>query len=133
MLPPAALLLALLAAASQQQPAAAQPGVRPNILYLMADDMRPQLGAYGQQAMLTPNLDALAAGSLVFDKAYTQYAYCAPSRNSFLTGRRPERTRCMNFLVDFRQLHGGNWTALPQFFKVSAPGGAAAARADARA
>jgi len=89
----------------------------PNVLHLIADDLRPQLGAYGSSFMLTPALDALAAGSLTFDRAYTQFAYCAPSRNSFLTGRRPERTRCLNFLTDFRQTHGAAWTALPQFFK----------------
>ena len=90
---------------------------QPNILHLMADDMRPQLGAYGQSAMITPNIDALASESLVFDSSYTQFAYCAPSRNSFMTGRRPERTRCLNFLTDFRQVHGDSWVALPQFFK----------------
>jgi iduronate 2-sulfatase len=89
----------------------------PNILHLMADDMRPQLGAYGQKAMITPNIDSLAAESLVFDSAYTQFAYCAPSRNSFMTGRRPERTRCLNFLTDFRKEHGDLWVAMPQFFK----------------
>ena len=90
---------------------------RPNVLHLIADDMRPQLGAYGQTFMLTPRLDALAAESLVFDAAYTQFAYCAPSRNSFMTGRRPERTKCLNFLTDFREQHGDSWTSMPQFFK----------------
>ena len=87
-----------------------------NVLHLMADDMRPQLGAYGQGMMRTPNLDALAKSGLVFDTAYTQFAYCAPSRNSFMTGRRPERTRCLNFINDFRELHP-NWVSMPQFFK----------------
>ena len=89
----------------------------PNVLHLVADDMRPQLGAYGQSRMITPHLDALAAESLVFSSAYTQFAYCAPSRNSFMTGRRPERTRCLNFLTDFRKEHGDSWTSMPQFFK----------------
>lgn len=106
---PLALLLSAVAVAA----AAAAP---PNVLYLMADDMRPQLGAYGQPLMKTPNLDALAAESLVFDAAYTQFAYCAPSRASFLTGRRPERTGILNFLHSFREQHP-NWTALPEFFK----------------
>ncbi len=79
--------------------------------------MRPQLGAYRNPFMLTPNLDKLAAGGLVFENAYTQFAYCAPSRNSFMTGRRPERTRCLNFLTDFRKQHGDSWVAMPQFFK----------------
>lgn len=40
-----------------------------------------------------------------------------PRRNSFLTGRRPERTRCLNFMTDFRKQHGDAWTSLPQWFK----------------
>ncbi|EGD76787.1 iduronate sulfatase [Salpingoeca rosetta] len=90
----------------------------PNILHLVADDMRPQLGAYGHEYMITPNIDALAQRSLLFDFAYTQFAYCAPSRNSFMSGRRPDRTRALNFLTTFREAPGGkNWTAMPQFFK----------------
>ena len=88
-----------------------------NVLHLMADDLRPQLNSYGQSYMKTPNLDALALSGLKFEKAYTQFSYCAPSRNSFMTGRRPERTRCLNFLTDFRKLHGDSWVTMPQFFK----------------
>ena len=84
----------------------------------MADDMRPQLGAYGHSYMKTPALDALAASGLLFDFAYTQFAYCAPSRNSFLSGRRPERTKALNFKSTFRMAPGGAaWTTMPQFFK----------------
>ena len=86
----------------------------PNVLHLMDDDMRPQLNCYGQEYMRTPNLDKLAAEGLLFDSAYTQFAYCAPSRNSLLTGRRPERTRNLNFLSDFRQTHGDAWVSMPQ-------------------
>ena len=89
----------------------------PNILHLMADDMRPEMGVYGFPSMITPFFDSLAASSLVFTSAYTQFAYCAPSRNSFMTGRRPERTKCLNFLTDFREQHGDSWVAMPQFFK----------------
>ena len=88
----------------------------PNVLYLMADDMRPQLGCYGHSMMKTPHLDKLAAGGLVFETAYTQFAYCAPSRNSFMSGRRPERTRALNFDSDFRQNHGASWVTMPQHF-----------------
>ena len=109
-----ALLLATAAAAAT---GGAAPARRPNVLHLIADDMRPQLGAFGQSGMRTPRLDALAAGALAFDAAYTQFAYCAPSRNSFMTGRRPERTRCLNFLTDFRRQHGAAWVAMPEFFR----------------
>ena len=63
--------------------------------------MRPQLQSYGHSQMLTPNLDKLASTALQFDFCYTQFAYCAPSRNSWLSGRRPDRTRAVNFLSAF--------------------------------
>ena len=83
----------------------------------MADDMRPQLGCYGQAEMKTPHLDKLAQEGLIFDRAYTQFAYCAPSRNSFMSGRRPERTRVLNFDTTFRKVHGDSWVTMPQYFK----------------
>ena len=72
-----------------------------NILFLVADDMRPNLGAYeeanseifGQPPMYTPNLDGLASKSLVFEKAYDAQALCSPSRTSTMTSRRPDTTR----------------------------------------
>eukprot|EP00051_Salpingoeca_urceolata_P028465 m.487006 g.487006 ORF g.487006 m.487006 type:complete len:523 (+) comp24735_c0_seq1:84-1652(+) len=88
----------------------------PNILYLMSDDMRPQLEPYGHEYMKTPYLKSLAESGLLFSFAYTQFAYCAPSRNSFLSGRRPDRTKCLNFLHKFRDYHP-EWTAMPEFFK----------------
>ena len=66
------------------------PGAR-NLLYLLIDDYRNEMkSAYGQTHMITPHLDRLAASSLTFESAYCQYALCAPSRASFLSGRRPE-------------------------------------------
>ena len=53
--------------------------------------------------MLTPNLDALASQSVVFDRAYVQVSLCGPSRNSFMTGRRPDVTRVYSFADHFRE------------------------------
>ena len=80
-----------------------------NILFLVADDMRPNLGAYedansgvfGQPPMYTPNIDALAARSLVFEKAYDAQALCSPSRTSCLTSRRPDTTRWATAAADW--------------------------------
>lgn len=88
----------------------------PSILYLMCDDLRPRLGGFGFNNTFTPNLDALSKRSLVFTRAYTQFPFCAPSRNSFMTGRRPDRTHVWNFIDHFR-LVGANWTSMPEFFK----------------
>ena len=74
-------------------------GSKKNVLLLVADDLRPQLNkAYGQSQMVTPNLDKLAESSLVFDRAYTNFAICYASRNSFMTGRLPDKTRVWNFI-----------------------------------
>ena len=68
-----------------------------NVLFLIADDMRPQLGCYGHSFMHTPHIDGLASTGTLFNRAYVQYSFCAPSRNSFMSGRRPDRTRVWNF------------------------------------
>ena len=65
---------------------------KPNVLFIMADDFRPEIGSYGSAA-LTPNLDKLAAQSFQFDRAYCQQAVCNPSRSSLLTGLRPDTLR----------------------------------------
>ena len=64
-----------------------------NILLIVIDDLAPLLGVYDtDQDMNTPNIDALAADSLVLTNAYTQQALCSPSRASFLSSRRPDTT-----------------------------------------
>merc|ERR1712038_742610 len=96
---------------------------RKNVLMIIADDMRPNLGVYEDAnqftspKMVTPNLDALADQSLVLTRAYTQVALCGPSRNSFLTGRRADTTRCYVTEDKFRERGGKDIITLPQFFK----------------
>tara|TARA_R110002049_G_scaffold72490_2_gene187116 strand:+ start:134304 stop:135839 length:1536 start_codon:yes stop_codon:yes gene_type:complete len=63
---------------------------RPDVLMLVIDDLRPMLGCYGDTRIHTPNIDRLASESVVFDKAYCQYAKCGTSRLSLMTGLRPD-------------------------------------------
>ena len=88
---------------------------RPNVLFIMADDFRPEIGSYGSTA-LTPNLDKLAARSVQFQRAYCQQAVCNPSRSSLLTGRRPDTLRLWNNGTHFRELNP-DVTTLPLWFK----------------
>ena len=96
--------------------------IRPNILFISVDDLRPNLDIYkdGKSFLSpkihSPNLNKLSENSLVFDNAYCQYAICGPSRTSVLTGRRPDTTRVTTLESYFRDL-GGNFTTIPQFFK----------------
>jgi len=111
-----AVVLASLAVASASGPR------RKNLIYMIADDLRPQLGAYGQAMMSTPNLDALAARGTTFMAAYAQVAVCCPSRSSFMTGRRPNVTQVFdNTGSDFRVngLDGGSWDTVPGHLKDS--------------
>ncbi len=86
-------IAALLTISSITNSIAEQPEdtVRPNVLLIMVDDLRPELGAYGVDDMHTPNIDRLAADGLVFRRAYAQWPSCAPSRASILSGLRPTR------------------------------------------
>ena len=61
-----------------------------NVLFIMYDDLRTELSIYGRKHMITPNFDRLAAKSVVFDYAFCQIAVCNPSRDSLLTGLRPD-------------------------------------------
>lgn len=75
---------------------------KPNILILMADQMTPfALSAYGRHVTKTPNMDALAARSVVFDSAYCASPLCAPSRFSFLSGKLPSAIRAYDNAAEF--------------------------------
>jgi len=70
---------------------------RPNVLFIAVDDLRPELGCYGQEAVKSPNIDALARRGTVFNRAYCQIAVCGASRASLLTGLRPTAKRFLRF------------------------------------
>jgi len=79
------------ARAQQQQADDAQQ--RPNVLFIAIDDLRPELGAYGEEHIHSPNIDRLAANGMLFERAYAQQSVCSPSRISLMTGLRPDSSR----------------------------------------
>lgn len=87
-----------------------------NVLFIAADDLRPETGSYGNPIIKTPNLDRIAARGTRFDHAYTQYPLCNPSRTSLLTGKYPTQTKIYNSNDYFRRTFP-DWVTLPQYFK----------------
>ena len=88
---------------------------RPNILFIAIDDLRPELGCYGNKGIHSPNLDMLATQGRCFLRAYCQEAICSPSRASLLTGSRPDTIGVIENRAYFRDLNPQIVT-LPQHF-----------------
>jgi iduronate 2-sulfatase len=76
----------------QDNPTAQDNRTRPNVLFIIADDLNCDLQCYGHPQALTPNINRLASRGILFQQAYCQFPLCGPSRTSFLTGRRPNAT-----------------------------------------
>jgi arylsulfatase A-like enzyme len=93
----AVLLVACLALAcghASPPPEAAPPAPRPNIVFILADDLGyGDLGCYGQSMIATPEIDTLAEEGLRFTQVYAGSAVCAPSRSVLMTGQHTGHTR----------------------------------------
>jgi uncharacterized sulfatase len=88
---------------------------KPNVLFIIVDDLTTTLSCYGNQHVRTPGMDALAARGIRFDHAYTQFALCNPSRCSFLTGCYPEKTGVMDLTTSLRKALPNEVTLLQHF------------------
>lgn len=87
-----------------------------NVLLIIADDLRTELGCYGSPLAKTPNLDKLAATGVRFDRAYCQFPLCGPSRASMLTGRYPGNVGVIGNRTWFGDKHP-EIVSLPMWFK----------------
>ncbi len=98
-------------------PAIARAAARgPNVIFLVADDLNTALGCYGNSIVKTPNIDRLAARSVLFNRAYCQFPLCAPFRASFLSGRRPASTGVWTLQIPTRK-YLDDAIFLPELFR----------------
>ncbi len=110
------VLAVLLAWAPLAPSAAAENARRPNVLFLISDDLNNAVGCYGHPLVETPNIDRLAARGVRFERAYCQFPLCGPSRNSMLTGLYPNSSGILRNARIFRQTIPSHHS-LPQAFR----------------
>ena len=99
--------------------AAKQSAVKPNVLFIAIDDLKPMMGCYGDREIKTPNIDRLAKSGLVCMNNHCQKAVCGPSRASLLTGMRPDYTKVWDLKTRMRDVNPDILT-IPQYFKQNA-------------
>lgn len=78
---------------------------KPNILFIAVDDLKPLIAEYGITNAITPNIDDFAKQSVVFQRAYSQFPVCGPSRMNLLTGLRPESNGILNLSDTIRAVN----------------------------
>jgi arylsulfatase A-like enzyme len=71
--------------------------IKPNVLLIYMDDLRPQLGCYGNKVIKSPHIDNFASGAVLFNEAYCNVPVCGASRASMLTGMYPNKNRFINY------------------------------------
>lgn len=103
----------LLATASVSHVAAAQ---KPNVLLICVDDLKPVLHCYGTPIIQSPSIDRLATRGVLFQRAFANQAVCAPSRNSLMTGVRPQNMGIYDLSTNFRKAMP-NAVTVAQYFR----------------
>lgn len=81
-----AVMVVLWAALGAGSPAAGESDARPNIVWILAEDIGPDLGCYGVDYVQTPNLNRLAAEGKLYRNAHTTAPVCSTSRSAMMTG-----------------------------------------------
>ena len=78
---------------------------QPNILFIAIDDLRPELGTYGSDHIMSPNIDKVAKQGVQFNKAYCQAPHCLPSRASMLTGIQQTQANLLIEIENMQVMH----------------------------
>ena len=110
-----AVLTTMLFAPLALNAADSSPAKKPNVLFVVFDDLNNRIGCYGDSVAKSPNLDRLASRGTVFERAICQQPICGPSRASFMSGRRPDSLGIWSMTKYLYDLHPDAVT-IPQWF-----------------
>ena len=88
----------------------------PNVLFIALDDLRPELGVYGNRVVKTPNIDQLAREGSFFSRHYVQVPTCGASRYSLMTGLRPRKRIHIDNRVFYREMANKKEEQHPESF-----------------
>ena len=114
------LLLILLLSLTASLASAASPTRHPNVLFILTDDQGSvDVNCYGSHALITPNMDAIAARGIRFTQFEAAAPICSPSRAAILTGTTPQKAGLPNMASSQPGGHGmpGDRTTLAEIFK----------------
>lgn len=90
--------------------------LKPNVLFIAVDDLRPELNAFGASQIKSPNIDRLSAEGLTFGRAYCNVPVCGASRASLMTGIKPTKNRFVTYHT-YAQKDAPGAISIPQHFK----------------
>lgn len=85
----------------------------PNVIWIIADDLGPQLNCYGTRGVRTPNLDRLASEGMRFTQAFSSAPVCSTSRSAFITGVSQTAIGCQHHRTPVKQPLPANIQPLP--------------------
>ena len=91
---------------------------KPNVVFLICDDLNCDLGCYDHSIVRSPNVDRLAKRGVRFENACCQYPLCGPSRASFMTGLYPDQTLVRRNAIYIRE-HVPNVRTMSQMFRAA--------------
>jgi hypothetical protein len=101
------LILASLLTGCHNQGASDKMPDRPNIIWIVAEDMSDHWGCYGEKTIATPHIDKLAQEGVLFERAFVTAPVCSPCRSALITGMYQPSIGAHNHRSQVREGNGG--------------------------
>ena len=90
--------------------------LKPNVLFICFDDLRPEPGCYGSETIKSPNIDKLASQGFIFNNHFVNIPTCGASRNCLLTGQLPVSVAYLNNYITAKTISKQTENEVPETF-----------------